>query len=106
MMTEKEEMQIFQLISAAGAAKSEYMEAVQTAKKGNYEEAEARIKQGDKYYLEGHEVHADMLSDIEGPMGKSIPLILAHAEDQMLSAETVKIMAEELIALYKIIKEK
>lgn len=30
----------------------------------------------------------------------NIPLLLMHAEDQLMSAETIKLMADELIAMY------
>ena len=100
-MTEEQEMMIFQLISAAGAAKSTYMEALQLAKKGKYEEAKATIAQGDELYAQGHHVHADMLAESAQGVSNGAALILVHAEDQMMSAETIKVMVEELIALYQ-----
>ena len=39
-MTEQEELQVFQLITAAGSAKSTFMEALYKAKEGKYDEAE------------------------------------------------------------------
>lgn len=100
-MTEAQEMMIFQLISAAGAAKSAYMEALQLGKEGKYEEAKATIAKGDELYAEGHHAHAQMLAEsAEGVVGGAA-LILVHAEDQMMSAETIKVMVEELIALYQ-----
>ena len=100
-MTEQEEMNIFQLISAAGTAKSCYMEALQKAKEKNYDEAEALIKEGDQSQVEGHRIHAEMLSASAAAVESSENLILVHAEDQMMSAETIKIMVLELIEVYK-----
>lgn len=44
-MTEQEELQIFQLITAAGSAKSTFMEALYKAKEGKYDEAEKLFKE-------------------------------------------------------------
>ena len=95
------ELFCFQLITAAGGAKSNYIRAVQSAKQGNYEEAETLIKEGDALMKEGHLPHADLVQ--KEAAGEAVPvgLILAHAEDQMMSAEIFKVMAEEMIALYR-----
>lgn len=100
-MSEEQEMLIFQLISAAGAAKSAYMEALELAKQGKYEEAKATIAQGDEMYAEGHHAHAQMLAESAEGVSSGAALILVHAEDQMMSAETIKVMVEELICVYQ-----
>ena len=84
-MTEQEELQVFQLITAAGSAKSTFMEALYKAKEGKYDEAEKLFKEADGYFVEG----------------TTVRLVLAHAEDQLMSAELTKTMVEEMIALYK-----
>ena len=52
-MTEQEELQVFQLITAAGSAKSTFMEALYKAKEGKYDEAENLFKEADGYFVEG-----------------------------------------------------
>ena len=47
-MTEQEEMQVFELITAAGGAKSTFMEALYKAKEGKYDEAEKLFKEDRK----------------------------------------------------------
>ena len=89
-----------QIIAASGGAKSSYIEAIGLAKEGKFEEAEEMIREGAKIYLQGHKAHADLLQmSAEGKL--EIPLLLMHAEDQMMNCETMKIVAEELIAQYK-----
>lgn len=69
--------------------------------KGNFEEAQELIRQGDQAFTEGHHIHADLLAlDANGELNQS-GLILMHAEDQLMSAETFRIMAEEFIEVYK-----
>lgn len=95
------ELICFQIITAAGGAKSSYIEAISKAKEGLFDEAEALIEQGDNMLKEGHAPHTDLVQK-EAASGESlITLILAHAEDQMMSAEVFKVMAVEIIELYK-----
>lgn len=98
-----EEMELicFQLITAAGGAKSSYIEAIQKAKEGAYEEAEELIRQGDEMMKEGHLPHSDLVQKEAAGEDVKMSLILTHAEDQMMSTEVFKVLAEEMIALYK-----
>ena len=75
------EITCFQIISNVGTARSSYFEAIHKAK--------------------GHEAHFELLQREAkgGPAGSS--LILIHAEDQLMSAEGFKIIAEEMIASYE-----
>ena len=91
----------FQLITSAGGAKSNYIEAIHEAKKGHYEEAEKLIVSGDEMMKQGHLPHTDLIQKEAAGEEIKISLLLAHAEDQMMSAEIFKVMAEEMIELYK-----
>lgn len=95
------ELICFQLITAAGGAKSSYIEAIQKAKEGLYDEAEELIRQGDEMMKQGHEPHTELIQKEAGGEDVKMSLILAHAEDQMMSTEVFKVMAEEMIELYK-----
>lgn len=96
-MTEQQETIIFELLTAAGTAKSCYIEALQAAKEGNYAEADRLIQAGDDATLEGHRGHGVLAETPD----MTVNLILAHVEDQMMSAETIKLMVAELIELYR-----
>ena len=53
---------------------------------------------GDTAFNDGHTSHMKLLRvDQKTPMG----LLVMHAEDQLMSAETFKIMAMEFIDMYK-----
>ena len=95
------ELICFQIITAAGGAKSAYMEAVNKAKEGLYDEARAMIEEEDKMLKEGHGPHTDLIQQEAASNESVISLILAHAEDQMMSAEVFKMMAEQVIDLYE-----
>lgn len=95
------ELVSFQIIAAAGSARSSYVEALQAAKAGNYEEAEEMIKQGDDAFVEAHHVHAELIQKFASGEEIGANILLIHAEDQVMSAEVLKIMATEFIELYK-----
>lgn len=91
----------FQIISTVGTAKSMYIEAIGEAKQGNIERAKELIEEGTTVYADGHHAHAKLIQQEAQGNPTEINLLLLHAEDQMMSAETVKIMALEFIDLYE-----
>lgn len=100
-MDEQLTITIFQIISAAGSAKSNYMEAMAAAREGHFEDIDRLMREGDEMYKQGHDIHLDLMGMQDSEQGLPISLILIHAEDQMMSAEQTRVMAEEFIALYK-----
>jgi PTS system cellobiose-specific IIA component len=95
------EILCMQMIVEAGSAKSDYMEALQAAKKGDYAAAEAKMKSGDEHYAIGHERHAHMIQQEASGESVTMNLLLTHVEDQMMGTETIKTMVMELIDAYK-----
>ncbi|MBY4797503.1 PTS lactose/cellobiose transporter subunit IIA [Collinsella sp. AGMB00827] len=101
---EKEELQLicFEIISYVGMAKSCFINAVRQAHAGDFDAADAAIAEGDEAYGKGHDAHMRLLqADAAGEREPVAPLILLHAEDQMASAETVRIMATELMVVHR-----
>jgi len=96
------ELTAFEIISAVGTARSSYIESIQKAKEGKFDEAEQLIKEGDEMFIQGHHAHAGLLQvEAENGQGSAVSLIILHAEDQLMSAEGFKTIALEFIDLYK-----
>jgi cellobiose PTS system EIIA component len=95
------ELVCFQIISSAGMAKSSYIEAIKEAKKGDFNKAKLCINEGDESYTQGHNVHSKLIQQEADNKQINPNLLLLHAEDQLMSVETCKIMAIELIESYK-----
>lgn len=106
-MTEELELTLFQIITAAGGCKSNYIGAIQEAKNGNIDVAKSLVKDGDAFLSQAHDPHANLLTQeaqlaMEGKNSADlICLLLIHAEDQMMSCEVFKQMAVEFIELYE-----
>ncbi len=95
------ELLCFQIISAAGTSKSDFIEAVQEVKKGNFDKAEMLWKDGEQQYIKGHEVHAALLTSEANGNTVSGSVLMMHAEDQLMSAEVFQIIAKDFIDTYR-----
>lgn len=98
---EKLESVSFQIITHAGEAKSEAMLAIYAAKDGNFDEAQEKLKIANKQINIASEQHFELIQHEAQGNQIQIPLLLMHAEDQLLSTQTLILMAEEIINLHK-----
>lgn len=89
------------IISNVGMARSCYIEAIDKAEEGKIEEAEALVEEGNKYYVEGHHTHLSMIQQEAAGEDVKVCMLLIHAEDQLMSAETFQILADKFINLAK-----
>ncbi|NLL74230.1 MAG: PTS lactose/cellobiose transporter subunit IIA [Erysipelothrix sp.] len=95
------ELLSFQMISFNGSARSCFVEAIMAAKEGDFERAEQLMAEGEEQFVEGHRVHAQLIQKEASGEATAVNLLLIHAEDQMMSAELLKIIAAELIDIHK-----
>lgn len=80
------ELIAFEIISNVGMAKSLSVEALRAVRSGNYEECNKKLEEASGEKIE-------------------FSLIIMHAEDQMIAAETIKSLVEEMIDMYKELKK-
>lgn len=99
------ELICFEIISSVGMARSLFIEAIQEAKEGNFEEAEKKIEEGNESFTQGHHAHAKLIQQEASGEACGMTLLLTHAEDQLMSAEAFKILSQEFVDLYKMIKK-
>lgn len=92
-------MASFRIIAAVGSARSNYIEAIHAAKDGDFERAEELMREGGEMFLEGHDAHTELVQREAKGDPIACTLMLTHAEDQLMSAEGFKIIAEEMIDL-------
>lgn len=91
----------FQIISTVGNARSFYVEAIRTAKNGDIEEANRLLQEGKEAFVQGHHAHFELIQQEANGKQIEFSLLLLHAEDQLMSAESFGILAEDFIELYK-----
>lgn len=107
-MNETDVVRAMEMISAAGLARSRYLEAVRAAKESDFERVCVLLEEGEECFGNAHEIHAELLAsgcgDLLDCKSTGINLILVHAEDQMMCAETFRALGMELIEIYKILR--
>jgi len=95
------EMAAFQIIAAVGSARSLYIEAIDLASEGNFDEARAKIKEGEEAFNGGHQAHGELLTKFANGELPPMDILMTHAEDQLMSAEAFGILANKFITLYE-----
>ncbi len=95
------ELVCFGIISNVGAARSMYINAITLAKEGKFEEARAEIEAGNVYFIDGHKSHMQLIQQECAGESVTVTILLMHAEDQLISAESFKILSSEMIDLYE-----
>ncbi|VMQ96206.1 PTS family cellobiose porter component IIA [Streptococcus pneumoniae] len=95
------ELVAFQIIASVGSARSYYIEAIQAAKQGQIKRAKEMVAEGEKEFIQGHHAHAGLIQKEAANESVHLNLILMHAEDQLMSTEGFKIVAEEFIDVYE-----
>lgn len=91
----------FQIILFAGNGRSSAMEAIQEAKKGNFEEADRLIQEASTELGKAHNFQTKLLQEEAKGNGQSVNVILVHSQDHLMTAMTVRDLAIEIIELYR-----
>ena len=91
----------FELILAAGSARSTAMEAIEAARDGDTDRARSLLRQADVEFSQAHDIQFGLLQQEarqEGPV--ELNIILVHAQDHLTMALKTRDNAEELIEVY------
>jgi PTS system cellobiose-specific IIA component len=99
------ELIAFEIISNVGMAKSLALEALRDVREGRYDEAEKKMSEASDYLVKGHHAHASLIQKEAAGEKVEFSLIIMHAEDQMMAAETIKSLVEEMIEIFKELKK-
>ena len=95
------EMAAFQIIASVGTARSLYIQAIDLASEGKFDEARAAIAEGVEAFNGGHAAHGELLTKFANGELPPMDILMTHAEDQLMSAEAFGILAEKFITLYE-----
>lgn len=99
--TEEIQMLSFNIILHAGNARSDAMEAIGLAKEYKFAEAREKIVEADKEFTQAHHGQTKLLQDEANGKKSEITIILIHAQDHLMTAMTVKELANEMIDMYE-----
>ena len=92
---------IMGLIMYGGNAKSDAMEAIQAAKKGDFELADQKIADAEKSLTEAHHSQTNMLTQEAQGKHVDVTLLTVHSQDHLMTAIAVTDLAKEVIDVYR-----
>lgn len=97
---------IMGLIVNGGNAKSAAFEAIYAAKKGDFETADAKLKEADASLVEAHNSQTSMLTQEAQGHHVKVTLLTVHSQDHLMNAITFRDLAGEMVDLYKALAKK
>lgn len=92
---------IMGLIMYGGDAKGKAVEALDAAKKGEFEEAEVMLEQANESLVTAHRSQTSLLTNEAQGEPVEISLLLIHGQDHLMNAITFIDLIREMIELYK-----
>jgi PTS system cellobiose-specific IIA component len=95
------EMISFGIIAHAGDARSYAFGALAAAKAGNFEEAEALLKQSNDAAVEAHHMQTELLINEANGDKTPVDVLLVHAQDHLMTSMLAVELIKELITIYK-----
>jgi PTS system cellobiose-specific IIA component len=100
MEKEKEEEIVMNLITNSGIARSNAMEAIQLARRGDFTAADAKLAASRSSLSQAHHIQTQLLEhEADGALLGGTSLIMVHAQDHVMNAMTVSELATEIVAL-------
>lgn len=99
--TEDINMLSFNIILHAGNARSFAMEAIWLAKDNKCAEARQKIEAADEEFVLAHKVQTKLLQQEASGEPVNVSVILVHSQDHLMTAMTLKELANEMIDMYE-----
>lgn len=94
------EQLIITIIVQSGEAKSSAMEAIQSAKAGQFDKAKELLAAANESLGAAHHVQTSMIQAEAGGEKTEVSLLMVHAQDHLMTAMTARDLASEIVDLY------
>ncbi|MBU5591898.1 PTS lactose/cellobiose transporter subunit IIA [Clostridium sp. MSJ-4] len=97
---------VLNLIMNSGDARSYAMEAIQSAKDGDFNTAEDLMKKCNEQLDHAHSAQTSLIQSEASGNKTELSLLLVHAQDHLMTTLTLKDLALEIIDIHKRIDAK
>lgn len=94
-------MSIFQIISASGDSRGAAFEALRNARKGNFEEADNKMKEAKSKSIVAHDIQTELITKEINGNPSEINLLMIHAQDHLMSSLLARDLIEEMIEMLR-----
>lgn len=95
------EEQVMGIIINAGQSRSLCYEALQSAKEGNFADADEKMQQAQHFAREAHLIQTQLIEADEGEGKTKMTLVMVHAQDHLMTSILAKELVTELIEIYR-----
>ncbi len=95
------ESTVMELIINAGESKSCAMQALMSAKKGEWDQVDELLAQSTEAAKRAHRVQTELIGMDEGEGKVPVNLIMVHAQDHIMTSMLAREMIEELIEIHR-----
>lgn len=90
-----------ELVGNAGEARSLAFEALNEAKKGNFDKAQELLEQSKEASLKAHHTQTELICNEADGNKVEIGLLMVHAQDHLMTSILARELITELIEIYK-----
>ena len=95
---------VMTLVSTSGSAHACSIEAIRKARTGDFKAADEIIAEGQQALQIAHDLHFRIMKNsMKDPGAKELSLLLTHAQDHLMNAQTSSDLAKEIIEICKIV---
>lgn len=95
----------FDILNSGGTAKGCAYEALDAAAEGDFDRAEAMLRESDKHFLEAHNIQTEILRKEAAGQHQQPSVLFMHAQDHLMTGLESRTLIEALIKLYRRVKE-
>lgn len=99
------EIAAMEIVGSAGESKSLCFEALEYAKKGEFQIANEKIAKAKEVFLKAHEVQTELICAEADGQDVNVGILMVHAQDHLMTSLLARDLIEEIINLYQIIKK-
>lgn len=104
--TEKLEEIAMLIIANSGAGRSSAFEALEKAKAGKFDEADALMQTAEEQLHSAHEAHRELLKMDASGQVEQVTILLSHAQDHLMAGTLAKELIFEIILLRRELQRK
>jgi PTS system lactose-specific IIA component len=90
-----------ELVGLAGDARSNYLLALQAAKKGDFAKADALIAEGNEMIVEAHKAQTELIQTEAAGDYSDLTLLMVHGQDHLMTTILLKDILVTLLDVYK-----
>ena len=94
-------MTAMEIVAFAGDARTKYLQSMDAMEAGEYDKAQAMIKEADDLILDSHNTQTELITKEASGEKVELSFLTVHAQDHLMTAMLLGDMVKRFIKLYK-----